>query len=125
MVGHLHDRDIGTEAAERLTDLETDRSPAEHDHRRRKRLGFDRVAVGPVRDRVQTGDRGDRGASTRRDHYRSPCRVSLTIDFDLPGADETRLASEEGPALALEALNRDLVVPVIGRLPRIRFDTGE
>ena len=79
--------------------------------------------IGPVLDRVESGDGRDRGPRARREHDPAPGLERAVADLHAAGAVEATLTSHEPPTLAFEALDGDAVVPRVGRLdPDARCD---
>ena len=112
----LDDLDPGPEPRHDLSKLGTDRTGAQDDDRLREFLCFQHIVVGPVRHIGQTRDgRNCRRGSCGNHHAASSLEDSVS-DHDSAGSVETSAPSHEDAALADESIDRDLVVPVIGRL---------
>jgi len=116
VLGHLDQGHVSAEAVERLGQLEPDRAGAEHHQRARQLARLDRLAVGPEADLVEAVDRRAGGLAAAGDDDAAPCLEALAVHLDRPRPGDPGLAAQEGPALAAEALDRDLVVPVGGGL---------
>jgi hypothetical protein len=115
-VRRLHDGHPHAEAGECLGQLGADGAAAHDQKRRGQLLGLDRLAIGPVLDPVETRDRGYRGRGPRADHDGACGLQDCVIDLHLAGPGQPAAAAEEVSALALEALDRRPVVPVVGDL---------
>ncbi len=124
-VGRLDHGHLRAESRERLRELAPDRTAAHARERRRRRLGLDRLAVRPdeVGALAQLGQAVDRRQRRRRpgrDHD-VPAAVGLAADHDahpavVVASGEPAGAARERRAGALEPLDGDAVVPVVGRL---------
>jgi hypothetical protein len=100
-----------------LGQFDADGAAAQHEQRRRELLGLDGFAVRPVVDPVEPRDGRRRrlGAGRQRDSAPRLDRAQA-VDGDASRAVEAGGATHEPPPLAFEALDRDAVVPVVGRL---------
>ena len=67
----FNDADLDAKPGKHLGQLEPDRPTAEDDERGGQVIGLDGLAVRPVFDPVQAGDRRHRGRRPGRDHDRS------------------------------------------------------
>jgi hypothetical protein len=112
----LDDGDVDAEAGVHLGEFRADRSAAEHDDRRRQCLGFDRLVIGPERGLGEPGDRRDTSGGAGGDDHGTCGPVSVSVDLDDVSGDESPATTNEGSALADEAVDRDGVVPVVGGL---------
>jgi hypothetical protein len=81
-VGHLEHGHPYSEPRDRLRDLGTDRSPADHHEGSGHRLDADRVTVGPVRRVREPVDRRHRWRRARVQHHPARRLEGLTADID-------------------------------------------
>src|SRR5207344_3292491 len=79
-------------------------------------LGLNGVAVGPVLDGVEPGKRRDRRSRPRCENDSSAGLERAVADLHAARTVEAAAATDEPPALSLEALDGDAVVPRVGRL---------
>lgn len=134
-IGPFDNVDPGAEPGERLGQFEPDRAATDHDQRRGRPFDADGVAVGPVRRVAKPVDGRNRGLGAAVDHDRACDGELLTVvDRDRMGPGDPSVPADEVAALALEPVDGDLVVPVVGglgpdplehrRVVRVNLDTA-
>ena len=115
MVHPLHDAHLHAEARKDLGQLGPDGATSEDQERLGEPLDLDRLPVCPVRDIGQARNRWNRGRRSGTDHDRAPRLKRPAINRDLAWSGEPARAANKTTTLLLEALDRDAVIPVIGR----------
>ena len=115
-VGALEHGDPHPEPAERLRELEPDRTAAD-DGEALGRFGHPHhLAVGPVRRVRQAFDRRDARLGAGVEDHAARRDVLVVVDPHPALADQPPVAPDEPRSCRLQPLDRDLVVPVVGGL---------
>ena len=95
LVIQLDHRDLAAQAAEHLAELEPQIVAAERDEMSRHLLEVHDVAVGQIRDLIETGNGQDAGTRAGVDEDFFACE-RLAVDLDLMRAGEAAMSAIEG-----------------------------